>query len=362
MTIVAPPHHSPRWTWLTGLTSLTWAAGGLVLAALVHFQLAIAAYAIYFSELQAARSVRFSWPVGWPLPFATRSTTGEWSDLAPLSLTFDLAFAAALAVGTMAAVQRWSRGRTYTLPVSAQTLAVMVVTILGWLLLLQTLSIPAFVFLGWAALVAIFLAVPCAAYSLVTFAPQLRSSTRYSTRTLFVAVTVICVAAAAVAWRMNAIRAARIARAPIVRVESMNYGLMETVDTRENGRFVARDYRIVKQTQAIPCSLGTIFGIECVLSNDQPIVKKDAPRQDHVEAYFVWHYPADITDPKKGTTQRQIEQQIPVRTGKRHVEVFWLGYEPYLVPGQWKLEMWQSTGIPGDRRKLLEQVFFVGER
>jgi hypothetical protein len=348
--------------WLTELTWLTWFAGGLVLGALVHFQLAIAAYPTYFVELRTARTVHYSWTVGWPLPFATCSLTHGWSGIALLSLLVDTIFAAALVVGTMAAVRRWTRGRTYSLPANGQTLAVIVVTLLGWIVLLQTLSIPWFVFLGWAALVVIFLVVPCAAYSLVIFAPQLRHSTRFSIRTLLVAVTVFCIAAAAVAWRMNAIRAERLARVPRVRVESMDYGLMETVDTRDNGRLVARDYRIVKQTQAIPCTLGTIFGIEYVLSNDLPSANQDAPRQDHVQAYFVWRYPSEITDPKLRAKQRQAERQIPVRTGERHVEVFWLGSEPYLVPGQWQLEIWQSTGIPGERRKLLEQVFVVGEK
>jgi len=350
--------------WLTELTWLTWLAGGLLLGALVHFQLAIAAYPVYFAELQAAGSVHYSWTVGWPLPFAMWSSTHGWSGFAPLSLLVDTTFAAALVVGTMAAVQRWTRGRTYSLPANGQTLAAMVVTLLGWIVLLQTLSIPAVVFLGWAALVVIFLAVPCAAYSLVVFAPQLRHSRRFSIRTLFVAVTVLCVAAAAVAWRMNAIRAERIARVPKVRVESMDYGLMETVDTRENGRFVSRDYRIIKRTQAVPCTLGTIFGVEYMLSSEQPGAKQDARRQDYVQVSFVWHYPSEISDPKLrlGTKQRQSEHQIPIRIGERHVEVFRLGSEPYLVPGQWKLEVWQNTGIPGERRKLLEQVFIVGEK
>jgi len=350
--------------WLTELTWLTWLAGGMVLGALVNYQLAIAAYPVYFQQ-QSARSVHHSWTVGWPLPLATWSTTPGWSRLAPLSLLVDSVFAAALVVGTMAAVQGWTRGRSYSLPANGQTLAAMVVTLLGWIVLIQTLSIPAVVFLGWAALVVIFLAVPCAAYSLVVFTAQLRHSKRYSIRTLFVVLTALCVAAATVAWQMNinrAERAERIARVPKVRVESMDYGLMEAVDTHENGRWVSRDYRIVKRTDAIPCTLGTIFGVEYALSSEQPGGSQSAPRQDHVQAYVVWHYPSEITDPNRGRKQRQSERQIPIRTGERDVEVFRLGSEPYLMPGQWKLEMWQDTGIPGERRKLIEQVFVVGEQ
>lgn len=343
----------PSLRWLTELTWPTWLAGGLVLGALVHFQLAIAAYPIYFRDL---------WSLGWPLTVATWSSTYGWGQFAPLALLVDLTFAVALVIGTMGAVQRWTRGLTYSPPANGRTLAVLVITIFGWIVLLQTLSIPAVVFLGWAALVVIFLSVPCAAYSLVILATQLRHSPRFSIRTLLVAVTVVCIAAAAFAWRRGANRAAQLARVPKVRVESMNYGLMETVDTRENGRIVARDYRIIKRTQDIPCSLGTIFGVEYVLSIEQPGASQDAPRQDRVQASFIWRYPADITDPKTGTTRRQSELQFPVRTGVRHVEVFRLGSEPYLVPGQWQLEIWQSTGIPGEQRKLLEQVFIVGEK
>ncbi len=338
----------------------TWLAGGVVLAALAHFQSALAAFPVYFSEL-SPQSVHHGWQAGWPIPFGQRTVTGEIAGFQPLALVSDLVFALIVVLGTMASVQHWLRGKTILLPAPGLTLGVLAVTLLTWLALLQTLNIPLRVLLGWAALAVIFLAVPCAAYSLVTYMTRMTFAPRFSLRVLLVVVTLLCFFAAAFAWRQNALRAARRAQVPSVRVESMDYGLMETVDTIEIGRRVAREYRITRRTTTIPCKLDSVFGVEYVLAIDQPGSKQGTPRKDSVNLHFVWHYPAQIIDPQRGTSERESTRDMHVLAGTRHVEVFWLGSEPYLVPGRWQLEIWQNTGFPGERRKLLEQEFVIRE-
>ncbi len=328
------------------------AAGGATLLAIVTHQLAIAAYPTYFSGI-AGTPTRDAWDLGWPWRFATMSMSGELSRLSALPLGADLVISVALVVGVVVAVGDWTRGRSLRPVFDARLIAIIGLTMVGWLLLAGLLRVPVAVFFGWAALVLIFLAIPCAAYAL----------SRFSLRGLFIAITVLCIVLAAVvaigAWRAGRERTERLARAAVYQVDPSTYefGIAKTIETTSGGRVVAWDYDVVDETTRVPLALGTVFGVEYTVVGDRG---RGLSGPAHLSLIEVWHYPGELVDNPFGVSARQSERNLQSLVGRREVSVMRLRSEPYLLPGEWKFELWlDAGGQPGERRKLLEQTFVL---
>ena len=111
--------------------------------------------------------------------------------------------ALALAIGSAIAVDDWTRGRASRPPIGGRLLATIAITAVGWLLLNRALDVNVGVFLGWAALVVVYLAVPCAAWAIVIYFARAMQSPRFSLRWLFIVITASCIVLAVIAWRLG---------------------------------------------------------------------------------------------------------------------------------------------------------------
>lgn len=342
-----------RWHWLT------WLVGSIVLWALIY-QNMIGFAPIWLRSLTVPTR-RGGYSIGWPLIFLWNSIDDPDRGFALPRLVMDLFFCGFIFGGTVAAVEPFARATIAQPTASRRTLAVIITTILGWLLLISFLRVPVFFFLGWASLSVIYLAMPCVAFSVVATVARTRSF-RFSIKTMLLALTVVCLGAAWVAWPLSRERLERQARAVDVRVanETVNYGTMEPDNTMSNGRVVAWDYKLVKRTEDIPCTLGTIFGIEYKLVAQS--VSGKGPVPGAVRITKVWRYPRELINPRTGKAELQTELSEPIPVGERDVMAYRLGYEHLLVPGEWKFEVWYDDPywVSGRRKKLLlEQVFVL---
>ena len=167
-------------------------------AAIVVHQVAAEAYPAHFDKLPES-SVRNTWRLGWPLPCAVRTTTGEVTRLGRLELAVNVLVAAVLVLGTAFTAGQWRDSR-FSLPEGTgpvrlgQLVVILSLTALAWAALVALLRVPAAVFVGWLALGVAYLGVPCTAYSL---AAGFGRPLRFSLLTLLAVVTVLCMLLAA---------------------------------------------------------------------------------------------------------------------------------------------------------------------
>jgi hypothetical protein len=264
-------------------------------------------------------------------------------------------------LGTAVAAAEWRYWPAAWPRLSHKALLVIVASAICWAALNLVLEAPLGVFLGWAALAVVYLGVPCTAYSVFTLANRAH---RFSLRALFIVVTCLCVILAAFAgsgFLGRSILRDRDSVNVFVGEGSFDYGLVEANDTVRNGQVVARDYRLVKRTRNIPCTLGTAFGVEYEIERGPTAAPAKLQADRSVDVIEIWHYPKAMTNPRTGKRERQVQSYHSVAPGTRKVAVFWLGSPPYLMPGEWKFELWERHPDPKRRRKLLEQVFVVSE-
>ena len=263
-------------------------------------------------------------------------------------------------LGTAAAAAEWRYWPALWPTLGRKALLVILTSAICWAVLNLLMVAPLGVFLGWAALAVIYLGVPCTAYSVFTLAGQAH---RFSLRALFIVVTCLCVILAAFVGSgfLGQTNSQDRDSGVAVRPGTFDYGLMQSIDTISNGRMIARDYRLVKRTRIIPCTLGTAFGVEYELDRTSPATDAAIQPEPAIQVVEVWHYPAMMTNPVTGRRENYTRIHRSVTPGTREVAVFRLGSATYLMAGAWKIELWEQRGGEGQRRKLLEQGFVVGD-
>jgi len=126
-------------------------------------------------------------------------------------------------------------------------------------------------------------------------------------------------------------------------VAIVNYGVY-AVSGPEGKENQEKNWKLIKQGDRIPATIGTSFGMEYVI--------KGTPEGERITITLRYLHPT-MTNPKTGEKYNSQDVSIPTLVGKKIHEGYTFDHEWELVSGAWVIQVFH------DDRKLGEQYFIV---